>query len=56
MIANLIIIFQGGGEEYEVLQDYDTEPVDGADEEDELILESGDRVVVLKQSKDDPSM
>lgn len=47
---------QGGGDEYEVLQDYETEPVDGADEEDDLILEPGDKVVVLKQSKDDPSM
>ena len=47
---------QGGGDEYEVLQDYETEPVDGADEEDYLILEPGDKVVVLKQSKDDPSM
>ncbi|KAL4084740.1 hypothetical protein QTP88_027657 [Uroleucon formosanum] len=46
----------GGGDEYEVLHDYETEPVDGADEEDDLILEPGDRVVVLKQSKDDPSM
>jgi len=50
------MILQGGGDEYEVLQDYETEPVDGADEEDDLILEPGDRVVVLKQSKDDPSM
>lgn len=54
--TDLVLIFQGGGEEYEVLQDYETEPIDGAAEEDELILEQGDRVVVLKQSKDDPSM
>ncbi|XP_026820148.1 obscurin-like isoform X6 [Rhopalosiphum maidis] len=51
-----LTIGEGGGDEYEVLQDYETEPVDGADEEDDLILEPGDRVVVLKQSKDDPSM
>ncbi|XP_022174782.1 obscurin-like isoform X6 [Myzus persicae] len=51
-----LTIAEGGGDEYEVLQDYETEPVDGADEEDDLILEPGDRVVVLKQSKDDPSM
>lgn len=47
---------QGGGDEYEVLQDYESEPVEGAAEEDDLILEPGDRVVVLKQSKEDPSM
>ncbi|XP_025423037.1 obscurin isoform X4 [Sipha flava] len=47
---------EGGGDEYEVLQDYEAEPVEGADKEDELILEPGDKVVVLKQSKDDPSM
>uniref|UniRef100_A0A2S2PE49 Muscle M-line assembly protein unc-89 n=1 Tax=Schizaphis graminum TaxID=13262 RepID=A0A2S2PE49_SCHGA len=51
-----LTIGEGGGDEYEVLQDYETEPVDGADEEDDLILELGDKVVVLKQSKDDPSM
>ncbi|XP_050059981.1 obscurin isoform X6 [Aphis gossypii] len=51
-----LTIGEGGGDEYEVLQDYETEPVDGADEEDDLILEPGDKVVVLKQSKDDPSM
>ncbi|XP_050440788.1 obscurin isoform X49 [Adelges cooleyi] len=47
---------EGGGEEYEVLQEYESEPVEGADEEDELILEPGDKVVVLKQAKNDPSM
>ncbi|XP_050523300.1 obscurin isoform X8 [Daktulosphaira vitifoliae] len=47
---------EGGGEEFEILQEYESEPIEGADEEDNLILESGDRVVVLKQSKDDPSM
>ncbi|XP_025192239.1 obscurin isoform X4 [Melanaphis sacchari] len=51
-----LTIGEGGGDEYEVLQDYEAEPIDGADEEDDLILEPGDKVVVLKQSKDDPSM
>lgn len=49
-------MLQGGGDEYEVLHDFEAEPVEGADEEDDLILEPGDKVVVLKQSKDDPSM